>query len=153
MTTRRATHADLAAITILFRQSVLKVTTHEYDYKQRQAWAARGTDALRWKSRIDNLYFLVAEQQEQLVGFAAIDDKGHLDLLYVHHDQQKKGIATNLLHASEAWARRQGITKTTTDASATARPFFECKGYYTTREQQNALEDQLLINYRMEKTL
>ena len=150
---RRATRADLQAITGLFQQAVLKATASDYDYHQRRAWAVRGDNPERWKTKVDTLHFLLAEQRKQLVGFGGIDTRGYLDLLYVHYNYQRKGIATCLLDALEAWARQQVLTMITTDASLTARPFFEHQGYRATKEQQKALGDVILVNYRMEKLL
>ncbi|MGB3779881.1 MAG: hypothetical protein WA960_16080 [Tunicatimonas sp.] len=53
----------------------------------------------------------------------------------------------------EAWATEQKLAEITTDASIIARPFFTRHGYQTLAEQQNKIEEEVLINYRMRKIL
>ena len=153
MNIRNATSVDVPAIVALFQQTILEATAHHYSNQQRQVWAARGTNITRWEERIAIQHFLLAEQQDQLVGFGSITSEGYLDVLYVHHAYQDKGIATRLLTALETWAEGRGLTKIIADASITARSFFERRGFSTVKEQQNLVEHEVLVNYRMEKML
>jgi putative acetyltransferase len=137
----------------LFQKSVLRATVRDYDERQREVWAAQGSDPSRWKQRIDNQYFLLVERPEGLVGIGSITPRGHLDVLYVHYAYQGQGIATRLLAALEAWAVGQEVPVITTDASHTARPFFGRHGYQTVAEQQNKIAGEILVNYRMQKNL
>ena len=153
MSIRNASADDIAAIIVLFQQTILRVTAGDYTLSQRQVWAGRGTDADRWKSKIATQHFLVAEEHQQLLGFGSITSEGYLDVLYVHQEQQGRGIATRLLEALETWAKQQTLIYISTDASLTARPFFERKGYHLRQRQQHAIENETLVNFRMEKTL
>ncbi len=154
MRTRNAVINDIPSITTLFQQAVLKATVRDYTERQREVWAARGDNPARWEQRIATQHFLVAEQPEGLAGFGSITaSSGYLDVLYVHHAYQSRGIATHLLTALEAWAEQQKFSEITTDASIAARPFFARHGYQPLREQQNAIADEILINYRMQKIL
>ena len=71
------------------------------------------------------LFCFVVEYQKMLVGFASLTDEGALDFLYVHKDFQGKGIATALLKQVERIARKKGMAMLRTEASITARGFFE----------------------------
>ena len=153
MKIRSGTFTDIPAIITLFQQSVLHATTRNYNKYQRQAWAARGANVARWGERVRTQHFLLAEQANQLRGFGAITSEGYLDTLFVHPFFLGEGIATLLLTELEAWASEKGTGKITTDASLTARPFFEKHKYTIVKEQQNWLEDVVLVNFRMEKTL
>ena len=153
MNVRKATHDDVPAIITLFQQTVRIVTARDYTGPQRHVWASRGEDMIRWKSKIDTQHFLVAEQQDQLLGFGSITAGGHLDMLFVHQAHQRNGIATILLGALERWATHQSVNYVTTDASLTARPFFAHHGYSLIRKQKNVIEDEVLVNYRMQKVL
>lgn len=150
---RGAKNSDIPAIIILFRQAVLHATVGDYNKQQRYAWAARGSDPARWQKRIATQHFLVAKQADGLVGFGSIASDGYLDVLYVHHAHQGRGVATRLLTALEDWASQQKLFEIATDASITARPFFARHGYEVLKEQQNRIEEEVLINYRMQKTL
>ncbi len=153
MLVRRATISDVPSIIILFQQTVLRATVRDYSQRQREVWAARGNNPDRWNQRIATQHFLVAEQPNQLIGFGSITSEGYLDVLYVHHAYQGKGIATQLLNALETWGAKQCVTHFITDASITARPFFSRHGYRVLTEQQNEIGEELLINYRMQKPL
>ena len=153
MNIRKATLADVSEVISLFTQTVLHATIRDYDEAQRRAWAKRGADEKRWQNRIVTQYFLVAEQLDQLIGMGSVTTNGHLDILYVHDRFQRQGVATRLINELEAYAKVHDLVSITTDASVTARSFFERKGYRILREQQNTLGAQRLINYRMEKTL
>ncbi len=150
---RLAKAVDIPAIVALFQQSVLKATVCDYNEDQRLAWATRGADVARWEERVRTQYFLLAERLDQLLGFGSITLEGYVDVLYVHHSYQGEGIATLLLTALETSASKSSAHKVTTDASLTARPFFEKNEYVIVKEQQNWLDDVMLVNYRMEKTL
>lgn len=82
-----------------------------------------------------------------LVGFGDIDKTGYLDRLFVHADYQRKGIATAICNQLEQ-AVQGNIT---TDASITAKPFFEKRGYRVIREQQVERQGVALTNFVMEK--
>ena len=151
MVIRRATHTDVSEAIVLFKQTVLYATTNDYNEAQRQAWARKGANLTRWENRINTQYFLVAEQTGHLVGFGSITTEGYLDVLYVHHNYQGKGVATGLLTQLETWVTQRKLECITTDASITARPFFERHGYQTVNKQENVLEGQVLVNFRMEK--
>ena len=153
MTIRRAILADVPTVMALFQQTILRAAIQDYDEAQRQAWVRRGDNTERWKNRISNQHFLLAEQSDQLLGMGSITGEGHLDVLYVHYAHQGEGVATELLLRLEAWAKQQRLARITTDASITARPIFKRRGYRTIKEQKNALDDQILVNYRMEKIL
>lgn len=82
-----------------------------------------------------------------LVGFGDIDKTGYLDRLFVHADYQRKGIATAICNQLEQ-AVQGNIT---TDASITAKPFFEKRDYKIVKEQQVERQGIFLTNYVMIK--
>ena len=94
----------------------------------------------------------VAAQGEGVLGFAEFEGDGHIDTLYVHHEYQGCGIATRLLETIEAEARRLGLARLYTEASITARPFFERRGFSVVTPQRVEVRGQTFRNYRMEKT-
>jgi GNAT superfamily N-acetyltransferase len=50
-------------------------------------------------------------------------------LMYVHPAHQDKGVASALLEPVESFARRHRLAQLSTEASITARPFFEHRGF------------------------
>ena len=153
MTHQEATSDDILAIIALFQQSVRQATVRDYNEVQREAWATQGADEAKWQQRMATQYFLLGERSSQLLGFGSISAEGYLDTLFVHPNHQREGVASGLLRALEAWAMHRKIGSIYSNASLTARPFFERKGYHLLREQQNVVEGTGLVNFRMEKTL
>ena len=87
------------------------------------------------------------------VGFASLKGSDHLDMLYVHPAATRQGVATLLCDALEKLAAARGAKRLTTDASDTARDFFEARGFVAQRRNTVPRGDEWLGNTSMEKTL
>lgn len=144
---------DCQEIANLFYDTVHTATTKEYNEEQRNAWATGKVDLDQWNQSFLKHDTLVANVGDMIVGFADMDESGYLDRLYVHKDYQRSGIATLLCDALEANAKKQGITKVTTHASMTAKPFFMKRGYVVKKKQEVIRVGVLLTNYVMEGNL
>lgn len=145
---RTATSADITQIAKLYRDTILQVNAWDYDAEQVKAWSARWANVEGWQRRVAQQYFIVAVRHETIIGFASMDSLNYIDMLFVDHGHQRQGIATALLTALESKA--SGIL--TTDASITARPFFERQGYKIISQQTVMIADTALVNYRMQKS-
>src|SRR3712207_9461104 len=77
---------------------------------------------------------LVAEEGGEVVGFAELEEDGHLDMLYVRGGSVGRGVGRRLYRAVEREARGRGLRQIFTEASVTARPFFERRGFRLVRE-------------------
>jgi GNAT superfamily N-acetyltransferase len=110
-----------------------------------QAWHAR-------MSEPDRLT-LVAQEDDEVVGFAELEDDGHLDMLYLHEDAVGWGVGRRLYEAVEGEARGWGVGRIFTEASVTARPFFERNGFRVVREQRVLCRGVEMTNFAMEKPL
>lgn len=110
-------------------------------------------DRLKWIESLNRNYSIVAEENTQIIGFGDIDSTGYLDRLYVHKNHQGKKVASNLINALENYIFNKGVKSIITDASITAKPFFEKKGYEVIKEQQVELRGQLFTNFKMCKNL
>jgi putative acetyltransferase len=82
-----------------------------------------------------------------------LEANGHIDCFYCHSKYQKKGIGSKLLSYIENTAKLQRIKRLYTEASITAKPFFEKKGFSVVTEQQVERRGVWLQNYVMEKHL
>jgi putative acetyltransferase len=60
---------------------------------------------------------------------------GHIGCLYAHHDFQGLGAGKGVYDAIEGFAREAGIGRLFTEASITARPFFERQGFSLVRPE------------------
>lgn len=132
----------------LFYNTVHTINAKDYTIQQRKVWATGEVDLVAWNTSFLKNYTLIAVEGEKVVGFGDITATGYLDRLYVHKDYQRKKIATTLCDRLEKGVE---VSRITTHASITARPFFEKRGYVVVKEQQVERKGILLTNYVMEK--
>jgi putative acetyltransferase len=78
-----------------------------------------------------------------------MEPEGYLDMLYVHPEFQRCGVASALVHCAETSARARGVTTLSTEASLTARPFFERHGFHLVATQTVVRRGQPMRNFRM----
>lgn len=153
MLLRRATSADLNAIRQLYHVTITSVNTADYDPKQIAAWAANHAILSRWETALADQDFFVAELDSQIVGFSSITYAGYLDLMFVHRDYQRRGIARRLLAAIEETAVTRKLPIIWADVSITARPFFAAHGYIITERSIKNVSGVLFDNVVMTKTI
>jgi putative acetyltransferase len=144
---------DCAEIMQLFYDTIHSVNAADYNENQLDAWAPKEIDIAYWDSRFLQDHAVVAEKDGIIVGIGTLKSAGYFDLLYVHKDYQRIGIATLIADEIERCFRVNGITTVTTDASITARPFFENRGYVVLKKQSVETRGQSLINFKMQKML
>ncbi|MGH3147513.1 MAG: GNAT family N-acetyltransferase [Rubrobacter sp.] len=141
---------DAPEIVRLFYDTVRSVNRTHYSEEQVVAWAPEVPDAQRWHARMSRRVTLVAEEAGEVVGFAELED-GHLGMLYARKDAVGRGVGARLYEAVEREALGLGLGRITTEASLTARPFFERRGFRLVREQSVERLGVKLPNFVMEK--
>ncbi len=144
---------DLDAVLSLFRDTVHSACAADYTPAQREAWAPVDLDRDRWSAFLAENIALVAVEDGVLAGFGDLTRDGRVNTLYAGKDWQGKGVGAALLTELETRAATLGLTRLRADVSLTARPFFERKGYVATARQRNRRRGEVLVNFRMEKTL
>lgn len=150
---RNYTAGDAPEIVRLFFETVRSVNRADYSDEQLEAWAPGVPDLRKWHARMAGRRTLVAEEGGEVVGFAELEDDGRLDMLYVRNDAIGRGVGRRLYEAVEREARGQGLGWIFTEASMTARPFFERRGFHVVREQMVSRRGVSLTNFVMEKDL
>ncbi len=139
--------SDCQEMAELFYQTVHTINAKDYNKQQLDVWATGQIDLPLWNQSFLNNYSIIAQEDGKIVGFGDIDQTGYLNRLYVHKDYQRKGIATAICDALE-----QKISgKVYCQASITAKPFFEQRGYKTVQKQQVQRQGIFLTNFIMEK--
>lgn len=120
MKIRRYTDADCEVVSKLFYETVHSVNANDYNEKQLNAWACDCRClAVRHKD-LEEQFTLIAEINGETVGFGSIDKSGWLDLLFVHKNFQRQGVAAALCDELE-----KGFAEISTFASVTAKPFLK----------------------------
>ena len=145
--------ADAPAIVRLFFDTVRTVNRKDYSEEQVEAWAPGVPDPEEWHARMKSRNTLVAEEDGGVVGFAELEGDGHLDMLYVREGAVGRGVGRLLYEAIEREARGKGLGRIFTEASITARPFFERQGFRVMREQTVLRRGTRLTNFVMQKNL
>lgn len=144
---------DLTELQKLFVDTVKAICTADYDEQQIEVWTSGVDNKQRWDEIMTKQIVIVAQYADKVVGFATLDNGNYIDLLYVHKDHQRQGIAQRLLDEITNEARRLKQTTLTSDVSKTARPFFEKNDFNVLTEQIVKIKSINLTNYKMTKTL
>ena len=158
MQIRRYKQEDTHQILELFTNTVQQVNIKDYTKEQVNAWAPKGLNQGQWESRIKHLATslsskatYVAESEGKIVGFANLENNGHIDHFYCHKDFQRQGIGTLLYETIESQAKCLNLEKLFTEASITAKPFFESKGFVVIEKQEVVRSDVTFVNFKMHK--
>ena len=144
---------DCKEIVELFYNTVHSINKKDYSKEQLHAWAPQDIHITLWDRSLLEHYSIVCEKEGRIIGFGDLDKSGYLDRLYVHKDYQGCGVATTIVNELEHYAKKNNVEKMLTDASITARPFFEKRGYEVIKEQEVERRGQLLTNFKMVKIL
>ncbi|WP_183041096.1 GNAT family N-acetyltransferase [Salipaludibacillus neizhouensis] len=121
--------------------------------QQLEVWGNSTLSLQEWETRLESSFTFVAVDGGEIRGFGNLTCTGEIDLLYTHKDYQRKGIAANLLTQLETTAKSKGFIGIDTEASITAKPFFESKGYQVIKKQNKCIKDMFFLNFVMRKTL
>ena len=144
---------DAPALLTLFRDTIRRVNCRDYAPDQIRAWASDDIDPQVWAGRFAGRFVAVADEAGRAVGFADLEASGHIDRVYVSADHQGRGVARLLLSAVVGEAQRLGVARLFTEASITARRFFESQGFVVLTQQVVTLRGVEFVNYRMERVL
>lgn len=153
MRIRPYNESDLDKLVDLFRDSVRNIASRDYSPEQVEAWAPDDLDPVAFAGRLSRNTSYVAEIDGKLVGFGELEPLGHVAMLYVHSAYQRRGVAARLLERLEETARERNLDALTTEASITARPFFERHGFRVVAPQTVIAGGVRFANFHMEKAL
>jgi putative acetyltransferase len=146
--------SELDAILKLFRETVRTINAADYSPEQIEAWAPEKLDRERWLRILTQNIAYVAKINGTIVGFGDATLDGTINHIYSHKDYQGKGIGTALLNALEQSLFKRGIHVVRTEASISAKPFFEKRGYKVIKTQDMVHRTGMIFrNYVMTKEL
>lgn len=153
LTIRSYKSDDAAELLALFRHTVREINSVDYNPVQIGAWASEEIDIHEWHTRFAGRFAYVAMLDGRIVGFADMTTAGYLDRLYVSAQHQRRGIAKTLLAKLKSDASESGIAEIITEASITAKPFFEASGFVSLCKQTVECRGVKFTNYRMVLTI
>jgi putative acetyltransferase len=150
---RPAQGSDAPVLMQLFYDTVHRVNCRDYSPEQIEAWAPALTGPNCWQPRFSSQWTFVAAEGPEVIGFCELERDGHVGCFYCHYQHQRQGVGSSLLKHVEAIALQHGIDRLQTEASITAKPFFERHRFQTLQAQTVERHGVMLLNYRMAKSL
>ena len=145
--------ADAPVLREIFRDSIEDLTADDYTEAQQEAWASAADDLGVFKAKLSAQLTLVATLEGSPVGFASLEGKDKIDMLYVHPAATGQGVGAMLVDALEKLAGARGTERLTVDASDSARGFFETRGYVAQQRNTVSVGDEWLANTTLQKQL
>ncbi|NJO27220.1 MAG: GNAT family N-acetyltransferase [Richelia sp. SL_2_1] len=144
---------DAEQIARLFHQTVREINISHYSLLQVKAWAPDDIYFRDWINVCSQKFTYVADDNGTIAGFGELEADGHIDCFYCHKDYQRMGVGRKIYRAIEAKADELEIYRLYTEASITAKPFFQRMGFSIIKKQQVECRGENFINYAMEKYL
>ena len=153
ITIRPYRSGDADALANVFYGAVRMIACRDYTEDQLRVWAPDAIDLDEFRQARAATATWVAASGSELVGFSDLGSDGHIGMLYVRPDFQRRGVARALLSHIESVARERGLDRLYTEASITARPAFTALGFDMLAERTVTRRGVELTNYGMEKRL
>lgn len=145
---------DFTSAAKLFFDTVHTINIHDYTQEQLDAWAPQWDECrARIVRKLSGQQTVGIKECGILIGFGSLDNKGNVDMLYVHKDRQSQGIGKIILMELERLASERGSRSIALFSSITARPFFESAGYVADRKNTVVRNGIPLTNYHMSKQI
>ena len=144
---------DVPVLADIFRTSIEGLAADDYSQSQIDAWAGAADDEETFEERLRGRLTLVVTMEGSPVGFAALEEPGQIDLLYVHPAVAGRGAGTMLIDALEKLAGARGVKKLTVEASDNAQDFFRKRGFKAMQRNSVPLAGEWFANTTMEKPL
>jgi putative acetyltransferase len=144
---------DAPLLAEIFRAAIAELTGDDYNETQQQAWASLADDEAAFGKRLGSQLTLVATMEGSPVGFASLEGKDKIGMLYVHPAVSGQGVAAMLIDALEKLAGGRGAEKLSVDASDTAYGFFQKRGYVAQQRNTVSAGGEWLANTTMQKQL
>lgn len=144
---------DADQIAQLFHDTVHEINIRDYTQHQVKAWSPDDIHFRDWVEMCSSRFTYVADDEGTIAGFGELEPNGHIDCFYCHKNYQRCGVGRQLYAAIEAKALELCLDRVFTEASITAKPFFQHMGFAVVKEQQVTRQGVAFINYIMEKHL
>ena len=144
---------DTALLREIFRDSIEELAGDDYSEAQREAWASVADDEKAFGKDLAGQLTLIATLEGSPVGFASLEGKDKIGMLYVHPAVARQGVGRMLVDALEKLAGGRGVAKLKVDASDSARGFFEKRGYVAQQRNSISLAGEWLANTTLQKQL
>jgi len=144
---------DEAVLRQLFYNTVRNINIRDYSQAQVEAWAPDDYDRLQWSQRMAKIKPFIALFNEQIAGYADVQQDGYIDHFFCHVGFQGQGVGKKLMQQIHLKAKENKCSRLFSHVSKTAKPFFEHYGFEIQQQQQVSIREQILTNFIMSKEL
>ena len=144
---------DAEQIVRLFHQTIREVNISDYSVNQVKAWAPDDIYFKDWANICSQKFTYVADDNGTIAGFGELESDGHIDCFYCHKNYQRMGVGRKIYDAIETKAYELEINRLYTEASITAKLFFQRMGFSIIKKQEVECRGEFFINFAMEKYL
>ncbi len=144
---------DADAIAKLFHDTVREINIRDYSLSQVKAWSPDDIHFRNWQEICSSRFTYVAEDNNQILGFGELESDGHIDCFYCHKNYQGQGVGNKIYRAIETKAIKLNLNYLFTEASITAKPFFQKMGFSVVKQQQVACRGEKFTNFAMKKII
>jgi len=128
-TIREASGDDALAVLNLHQRSVLGLCIHDYTQEQIKSWLSQSS-LEKYKIRLEIHRSYIAELDDKIAGYLRWNpETNELCSIFVDPDFIRQGIATCLMRIAEEDAVKHNANELWLDASLTAVPFYEARGW------------------------
>ena len=133
MLLRRYEEKDTLQLCDIYYNTIHTVNKFDYTKEELEAWAPSNSyneetykkDTARW----NKIRPFVVEENGVIYGFAELENEGHINCFFVHHEHQGKGVGKMLAKACINEAKALGYKEIVTEVSITAKAFFLNQGF------------------------
>jgi putative acetyltransferase len=153
MVVRDFCDGEEAALRSVFFSSVHELASGNYSPEQLEAWAPREYNENDWVERMRDLRPFVAEVDDCVAGYAALQASGYIDHFYVAASYARRGVGNALMEGIHQAARQRPLVELWTDASLTAEPFFRKWNFVAESRRSVVVRGVGMFNVRMRKQL
>jgi len=137
----------------IHRNTIHTINSRDYSETQVEAWAPAEFDSEMWQNKILSICPFVVEENGQIIGYSDLQPSGLIDHFFVHHQFQRQGVGTLLMHEIERRAKENQVALLEAHVSITARPFFEVFQFHILSEQDVEVRGETIRNYIMRRQL
>jgi len=153
ITVRRAKQEDRESIWRVHIRAIKEVCKSHYSENDLDAWSGVLKPS-RYTADISNKTFLVAEDNDVIVGFGQLNqENGKVEGMYVCPDYIMRGVGRKILHALENVAKDSGLTSLHLWASLNALPFYKNAGFIAKQQTKYLLPFGMVACVYMSKKL
>lgn len=145
--------ADAYELWQLYFNTIRSVNIRDYSQAQVEVWARDDLPQKVWAEKMNAISPFVCIRDGVIAGYSDLQADGLIDHFFCHHKFQGQGVGKEMMMKIHQLAHGQGIGMLYSNVSITARPFYEHFGFIAVKEQHNEKDGEILINYRMEKSL